>query len=77
MTNIASSMSLEQSTTVFVFILSVLILKEKVSALKVIAIALCITGVIYIAIGDQIASNEHFQISEYRKFTFFIEFLFY
>ena len=76
MTNIASSMSLEQSTTIFVFILSVILLKEKVSCLKVLSITFCIMGVVYSAVGDQIASKDHFQISEYKKFFFYLQLFF-
>lgn len=57
MTNIASSMSLEQSTTIFVFILSVLLLGEKVTWLKLGGVGVCIMGVVYIALGDQLADE--------------------
>eukprot|EP00011_Vannellida_sp_DIVA3-517-6-12_P014290 CAMPEP_0114609456 /NCGR_PEP_ID=MMETSP0168-20121206/3098_1 /TAXON_ID=95228 ORGANISM="Vannella sp., Strain DIVA3 517/6/12" /NCGR_SAMPLE_ID=MMETSP0168 /ASSEMBLY_ACC=CAM_ASM_000044 /LENGTH=325 /DNA_ID=CAMNT_0001820375 /DNA_START=79 /DNA_END=1057 /DNA_ORIENTATION=- len=58
MTNIASSMSLEQSTTIFVFILSVPLLGEKVTILKLLGVGICIMGVVYIAIGDQLADDK-------------------
>lgn len=57
MTNIASSMSLEQSTTIFVFVLSVLLLGEKVTWLKLGGVGVCIMGVVYIALGDQLADE--------------------
>jgi drug/metabolite transporter (DMT)-like permease len=56
MTNAASALSIEQATTVFVFILSAVLLAETVTWPKVIAVALTIGGVIMIAFGD--ASSE-------------------
>lgn len=63
MTNIASSMSLEQATTIFVFILSVVVLKEPVTVIKVISVIICVVGVILIAIGDQLNSDEEYSLS--------------
>lgn len=57
LTNAASSLSLEQVATVLVFILSVVILKEQITVLKVISIAGCIGGAILIAVADKQAED--------------------
>eukprot|EP01095_Lingulamoeba_sp_RSL-Kostka_P015833 TRINITY_DN7446_c0_g2_i1.p1 TRINITY_DN7446_c0_g2~~TRINITY_DN7446_c0_g2_i1.p1 ORF type:complete len:462 (+),score=44.46 TRINITY_DN7446_c0_g2_i1:81-1466(+) len=58
MTNIASSLTLEQSTTIFVFFLSIIFLKEKATIIKALAVLICIIGVVCIGIGDQISEND-------------------
>lgn len=61
-------MSLEQATTIFVFILSVVVLKETISISKVSSVTICIIGVITIAIGDQLESGDgDNSLSEYVK----------
>ena len=57
MTNIASSLSLEQATTVFVFIMSVMVLGEQFVLSKALAVSVCILGVILVAVGDQLLSS--------------------
>lgn len=55
-------MSLEQSTTIFVFILSVIFLKEPITIQKILSVIVCIIGVIFIAIGDQLNSEEEYSV---------------
>jgi drug/metabolite transporter (DMT)-like permease len=57
-TNIASSLTLEQSTTIFVFILSAIFLKERITVLKLLSVVSCIVGVVLVAIGDQLQSDQ-------------------
>jgi len=51
--DVASCMSLEQCTTVFIFILSIPILKERVTWQKVLSVLICIGGVVCLAFGDR------------------------
>ena len=57
LTSVASGMSLEQSTTIFVFVLSYFILREQVTLCKVAAVSMCIFGVLCIALADSEASS--------------------
>jgi len=52
LTNLPSVLSLEQTTTVLVFILSILVLKEKPTILKVLSVVVCVGGVVVIAFSD-------------------------
>ena len=58
MTNIASSMSLEQSTTIFVFVLSLVVLKEPFKVFKLFSVLICIVGVVLVAVGDQLETSD-------------------
>lgn len=51
-------MSLEQSTTIFVFILSVIFLGETLKIDKILSVGVCVLGVITVAIGDQLQSKD-------------------
>ena len=57
MTNVASALTIEQCATVFVFILSVVMLDETLSIFKVCAVAVCIAGVVLTAFGDDKAGG--------------------
>lgn len=52
-TNVASSLAIEQAATVFVFILSVIFLKESATIGKVFSVLICIGGVIVVAFSDK------------------------
>jgi len=52
-TNVASSLCIEQIATVFVFILSVLFLKETASIGKTLSVLICIGGVVMVAVSDK------------------------
>mmetsp|Transcript_4815 Transcript_4815/g.14694 ORF Transcript_4815/g.14694 Transcript_4815/m.14694 type:complete len:542 (-) Transcript_4815:2025-3650(-) len=58
LTNVASSLTLEQCTTVWVFLLSVLFLRERVTVLKVLSVLICLSGVTMVAFGDQSGLSE-------------------
>jgi drug/metabolite transporter (DMT)-like permease len=58
MTNVPSSMSLEQAATVFVYALSVCLLGESLTFPKVVSVFACIGGVVIIAFADQAAGND-------------------
>eukprot|EP01128_Nolandella_sp_AFSM9_P006866 TRINITY_DN361_c0_g1_i4.p1 TRINITY_DN361_c0_g1~~TRINITY_DN361_c0_g1_i4.p1 ORF type:complete len:350 (-),score=11.01 TRINITY_DN361_c0_g1_i4:132-1181(-) len=57
LTDLASALTLEQLATVFVFILSVLALKEVVTVIKVAAVASCVAGAIIVAFSDHGAGS--------------------
>jgi len=58
MTEVSTSTALYQSATVFVFIFSIFILKEKVTILKTIPVILFIAGVIGITVADSRSKTE-------------------
>jgi len=53
MTSVASGLCLEQSTTIFVFVLSVVFLAEKATFWKVLSVGVCLLGVVLVGYGDQ------------------------
>jgi len=57
-TNVASSLTIEQLATVFVFILSVIFLKEVATIGKILSVIICIGGVIIVAFSDRKNINE-------------------
>jgi drug/metabolite transporter (DMT)-like permease len=52
LTAVSSAVAIEQSTTVFVFALSLCFLHEKATVAKVVAVAVCVGGVVAVALGD-------------------------
>jgi drug/metabolite transporter (DMT)-like permease len=59
MTAASSALVLEQSATVFVFFGSVVILKdERITVFKLVAVVVCIAGVVCVAFGDESNSNQ-------------------
>eukprot|EP01116_Phalansterium_solitarium_P014148 TRINITY_DN31691_c0_g1_i1.p1 TRINITY_DN31691_c0_g1~~TRINITY_DN31691_c0_g1_i1.p1 ORF type:complete len:345 (+),score=64.46 TRINITY_DN31691_c0_g1_i1:147-1181(+) len=54
-TSVASVLSIEQSATVLVFVLSVIILREPLSVLKCTAVLLCIAGVVLVSFADRVS----------------------
>eukprot|EP00026_Physarum_polycephalum_P010491 Phypoly_transcript_10655.p1 GENE.Phypoly_transcript_10655~~Phypoly_transcript_10655.p1 ORF type:complete len:372 (+),score=40.13 Phypoly_transcript_10655:82-1197(+) len=57
-TNVPSSLTIEQLATVFVFILSVIFLKEVATIGKIMSVLICIGGVILVAFSDKKNINE-------------------
>ncbi|KAL6076965.1 EamA domain-containing protein, variant 2 [Balamuthia mandrillaris] len=57
LTSVASILSIEQASTIFVYILSVIFLREKITLIKVMAVVVCIGGVVLIAFGDDEGSK--------------------
>jgi drug/metabolite transporter (DMT)-like permease len=52
-TNVPSSLTIEQLATVFVFVLSVIFLKEEATIGKIFSVLVCIGGVVVVAFSDK------------------------
>lgn len=52
LTNLASVISLEQASLIFVFFLSICFVKEKITIMKICSVIVCTGGVIFIALSD-------------------------
>jgi drug/metabolite transporter (DMT)-like permease len=52
MTSVASGLALEQGTTVFVFLMSLVLLGEQATIAKILAVGICIFGVVVVSLAD-------------------------